>query len=82
MRRKDIAIILRLVADSLYIFGFLLLVPLSIALATAEYVEALAFAPFPAPLDIFRKFIYSRVNLIRATQSQRIPLQNDELPPK
>ena len=43
MRRKDIAIILRLVADSLYIFGFLLLVPLSIALATAEYVEALAF---------------------------------------
>lgn len=36
MRRKDIAIILRLVADSLYIFGFLLLVPLSIALPTAE----------------------------------------------
>ena len=43
MRRKDIAIILRLVADSLYIFGFLLLVPLSIALATAEYGEAFYF---------------------------------------
>jgi hypothetical protein len=57
MRRKDIAIILRLVADSLYIFGFLLLVPVSIALATAEYVEALAFAPFPAPLFSVSSFI-------------------------
>jgi trk system potassium uptake protein TrkH len=44
MRRRDVRIIVRLVADVLYAYGYLLLVPTIIAAIAGEYQQAMAFA--------------------------------------
>ena len=43
MRKQDLPIILRLVADVLYAYGFFLLIPLGIALLAANTVQAIVF---------------------------------------
>jgi trk system potassium uptake protein TrkH len=43
MRKRDLITVGRLVADFLYGYGFLLLVPAVVALLTAEYTQALCF---------------------------------------
>jgi trk system potassium uptake protein TrkH len=43
MRKRDLAVVARLVADFLYFFGYLLLIPATIGLVVAEYREALVF---------------------------------------
>ena len=43
MKKRDLAIVARLVADFLYFFGYLLLLPAIIGLAMGEYRQALVF---------------------------------------
>lgn len=43
MKKNDIPIILRLVADVLYVYGFLLLLPMGIGVFAREYPQALLF---------------------------------------
>ena len=44
MKRRDVLIIVRLVADVLYVYGFLLVVPTVVGLFAAERTQAIAFA--------------------------------------
>ena len=43
MRKRDISIVVRLVADVLYAYGFFLLVPFVTALLTRETTQVIAF---------------------------------------
>jgi trk system potassium uptake protein TrkH len=43
MKKRDLAIVVRLVADFLYFFGYLLLIPAVVGLVTAEYRQATIF---------------------------------------
>ena len=43
MKKRDLAIVARLVADFLYFFGYLLLIPAVVGLIMAEYDQALVF---------------------------------------
>jgi len=60
MKKRDLAIVARLVADFLYFFGYLLVIPAIVGLIMAEYRQALVFgigavAIIPAFLVLRRK---------------------------
>jgi trk system potassium uptake protein TrkH len=43
MKKRDLVVVARLVADFLYFFGYLLLIPAAIGVVMAEYTQALVF---------------------------------------
>ena len=43
MRGRDLKVVVRLIADFMYAYGFLLLVPVAIGLLMGEYAQALCF---------------------------------------
>ncbi len=57
MRKRDLVIVIRLVADVTYTYGFLLLVPLIIALCRAEFAQAITFAAGAALITPFSWFL-------------------------